>query len=118
MTLQTLNNIRELAQQLRVGSVRRRRCPGRPVSGRAAVTSAPARHPAHGADPTTMPAAVGIPWQERASADRCHGRADHQPISAAGNELKGSTTPGHLARNITLAARNDGGSESPGAPGV
>ena len=39
MTLQTLNNIRELAQQLRVGSVRRRRCPGRPVSGRAAITS-------------------------------------------------------------------------------
>jgi hypothetical protein len=46
MTLQTLNNIRELAQQLRVGSVRRRRCPGRPVSGRAAITSAPTRHPA------------------------------------------------------------------------
>ena len=37
---------------------------------------------------------------------------------AAGNELTGSTTTGHLARNITLAARNDGGSESPGAPGV
>ena len=35
---------------------------------------------------TTMPAAVGIPWQERASADRCHGRAGHQLISAAGND--------------------------------
>jgi uncharacterized protein YeaO (DUF488 family) len=64
-----------------------------------------------------MPAAVGIPWQERASADWCHGRAGHQLISAAGNELTGPTTTGHLARNSTLAARNDGGSESPGEPG-
>ncbi len=81
----------------------------------------PARRPTTrrmGRAPTTMPAAVGIPWQERASADRCHGRAGHQLISAAGNELTGSTTTGHLARNSTLAARNDGGSESPGAPGV
>ena len=86
MTLQTLNNIRELAQQLRVGSVRRRRCPGRPVSGRAAITSAPAHHPAHGAGPNDYADGRGIPWQERASADRCHGRAGHQLISAAGND--------------------------------
>ena len=55
--------------------------------------------------------------RERRPTTRRMGRAQ-QLISAAGNELTGSMTTGDLARNNTLATRNDGGSESPGTPGV
>ena len=74
--------------------------------------------------PLLLSAGIALPFL----ADSRSGRKDrdmHTTFAArqgsgpaAGNELTGSTTTGHLARNSTLAARNDGESESPGAPGV
>jgi hypothetical protein len=74
--------------------------------------------------PLVLFAGIALPYL----ADSRSGRKDrdmHTTFAArqgsgpaAGNELTGSTTTGHQARNSTLAARDDGGSESPGAPGV
>ena len=117
MTLQTLNNTRELAQQLRVGSVRRL---GVVLVGRYLdELPLPARLTRRMGGPNDYAGGRRNSMGKTGSADRCHGGADHQPISAAGNELTGSTRQQVIwARNITLAARNDGGSESPGTPGV
>jgi hypothetical protein len=107
MTLQTLNNTRQLAQQLRVDSGDQKNSCRRRGSLPTGSRKPPAKSPAPNAR-------LGV----TARATGATGGRVTSSFPAAGNELTGSTTTGDLARNSTLAARNDGGSESPGVPGV